>query len=581
VMAASVISISLDSFEGNEGSHVLQVNLFGVIPAIIYVIPVVPAEDSFPLTPELPLISPFFCSDDLEADSESEPAQHRPNRLESLTVLDAMVLRWRDRVACRPSLLSGSSSHNTLAPSSEFPLPYVVAPSMIRRWLAILIRHDEAIPFDRHSSPDFTSDSSSCGSSLDFSSATSLGSPSDSLSDTSSVHSSGCDASAPTLVDLLPPCKRFRYSYSLKDSKEEHMEIDTADAEAVVDLGISDEVRVDTEDGIGSLCPPEGESPWTVREKYLHDEVSDFTVRLYNVIGTREYEHPTGDLLGAIVYEVGSKTEMDYDIIIEQRSEYEYTAFCAIEQNIIAFIREHQNGIKNEYLSGIYDAIIHGNNNGYDIGGRLIRGGSAPTSHPTSSPLLTIYRVHGNPSFFITFTCNIKWLEIVEYMKDFPGLTTTNQADVVDTFVIRLTSKSVVSLIVIHLYGLMKVCDGEVPEFLQEMEKKKNKRYKSTDSSSFNMRELREESINLNNTVGYEEDEVEKVRRSHPIRRDQANRKVKAGSTATNSFDVDWDSSMSWNSRLRRLKNCQRDEALYESTTDEDLKAILRQRLFG
>ncbi|GJZ71233.1 hypothetical protein Tco_0635084 [Tanacetum coccineum] len=32
---------------------------------------------------------------------------------------------------------------------------------------------------------------------------------------------------------------------------------------------------------------------------------------------------------------------------------------------------------------------------------------------------------------------------------------------------------------------------------------------------------------------------------------------------------------------IRRLKNCQRDEALYFSTTDEDLKAILKARLFG
>ncbi|GKG16431.1 hypothetical protein Tco_0358754, partial [Tanacetum coccineum] len=56
---------------------------------------------------------------------------------------------------------------------------------------------------------------------------------------------------APTYADLLPPCKRFRDSYSPEDSREEHMDICTADAEAVADLGISDGVGVDTEDGIG------------------------------------------------------------------------------------------------------------------------------------------------------------------------------------------------------------------------------------------------------------------------------------------------------------------------------------------
>ncbi|GJU90603.1 hypothetical protein Tco_1303026 [Tanacetum coccineum] len=35
-----------------------------------------------------------------------------------------------------------------------------------------------------------------------------------------------------------------------------------------------------------------------------------------------EYELPIGDMLGAIVYEAGSETEMDYDIVPEQRSGY-------------------------------------------------------------------------------------------------------------------------------------------------------------------------------------------------------------------------------------------------------------------
>ncbi|GKD61295.1 hypothetical protein Tco_1298804 [Tanacetum coccineum] len=58
---------------------------------------------------------------------------------------------------------------------------------------------------------------------------------------------------APTHVDLLPPHKRFRDSYLPEDSKEEHMEISTTDAEAIADLGICDGVRVGahTKDGIG------------------------------------------------------------------------------------------------------------------------------------------------------------------------------------------------------------------------------------------------------------------------------------------------------------------------------------------
>ncbi|GJR95566.1 putative reverse transcriptase domain-containing protein [Tanacetum coccineum] len=252
-MAAPVISVSSDSSEESVGSHVPRVILFGAIYAIIPIIlevlivpvdPLVapkvgavfvtlparvlnlmdysssasdPSEDSLPPAPELPLVSPFLCSDDSEEDSESEPAEQRPERHESLAVHDVMVSRWRDRVASRPSSPSGSSSHDTLAPSSEFPIAPVVAPPEIRRRPAILIRPGKAIPFDRpyrthlngpcklltarkrvrpfparrlawrhvsyrssgrHSSPDFTSDSSSSDSFSDSSSdSSSSGSP--------------------------------------------------------------------------------------------------------------------------------------------------------------------------------------------------------------------------------------------------------------------------------------------------------------------------------------------------------------------------------------------------------------------
>ncbi|GJR74560.1 putative ribonuclease H-like domain-containing protein [Tanacetum coccineum] len=54
----------------------------------------------------------------------------------------------------------------------------------------------------------------------------------------------------PTPADLLQPRKRFRYSNSPKDSREEHIEIGTAHAETVADLGIGDGVGAPTEDGI-------------------------------------------------------------------------------------------------------------------------------------------------------------------------------------------------------------------------------------------------------------------------------------------------------------------------------------------
>nr|GEU40694.1 reverse transcriptase domain-containing protein [Tanacetum cinerariifolium] len=259
VKAASIIPILLDSSKESVGSHVPRVILFGTIPSSIPVIPVVPAEvpiaptdplvaleDSLPVAPELPLVSPFLCFDDLEADSKSEPAELRPER------------------------------HESLAPSSEFPLAPVVPLPEIRRRPAILVRPGKAIPFARPyrthpDGPRSSSCSSSSNSSLDISSY--------SLSDSSLVYSSGCDASGQSLsrpsrkrcrspTTLVPSSnpvlgsiataladflarKRFRYSYSSEASGGEHTEIGTADAETVADLGISDGVRAPVEDGLG------------------------------------------------------------------------------------------------------------------------------------------------------------------------------------------------------------------------------------------------------------------------------------------------------------------------------------------
>ncbi|GKC56631.1 hypothetical protein Tco_1084229 [Tanacetum coccineum] len=65
----------------------------------------------------------------------------------------------------------------------------------------------------------------------------------------SPTHDSRSIASTP--ADLLPPRKRFRDSYSLEDSREEHMGVDIADAEADADVGISDGVVAHTGDGVG------------------------------------------------------------------------------------------------------------------------------------------------------------------------------------------------------------------------------------------------------------------------------------------------------------------------------------------
>ncbi|GJZ35269.1 DNA helicase [Tanacetum coccineum] len=244
----------------------------------------------------------------------------------------------------------------------------------------------------------------------------------------------------------------------------------------------------------------------TARDKCNGQEIPEFRIRLYSVVGAREYDLPTSETLGAIVFEDGPDTNTDYDVIIESRDgapqrinklhpsymslqfpllfvfgqsgfypemkqrgngdkrvsitcitctklherfhsygllfrggrlfqQYVVGVYCCIEQNRMDYYKTHQNDIRKEYLSGIYDAIYKGDREGFDIGARIILpisftgGPRYMYSHYLDA--LAICRVLGNPQFFITFTCNVNWPEIRRHMEDFPQLTPADRADIV------------------------------------------------------------------------------------------------------------------------------------------------------
>nr|GEU38547.1 retrotransposon Orf1 [Tanacetum cinerariifolium] len=112
--------------------------------------------------------------------------------------------------------------------------------------------------------------------------------------------------------------------------------------------------------------------------------------------------------------------------------------------------------------------------------------------------------------------------------------------DYLQRALIDYQAKYGVPFTLLHCWEVLKESDKwssrEVPLFMQEREDGKNKIYKSSGSSSFNTKESREGSINLNTT------ELE----------------LKAADL-----------------KIRRMENRQRDEALYETKTDEELKAGL------
>ncbi|PWA39587.1 hypothetical protein CTI12_AA570420 [Artemisia annua] len=55
----------------------------------------------------------------------------------------------------------------------------------------------------------------------------------------------------------------------------------------------------------------------TARDKMAERDVPEFKVRVFGVVGSRQHELPTGDSIGAIVFEGGPDVETEFDVVVE------------------------------------------------------------------------------------------------------------------------------------------------------------------------------------------------------------------------------------------------------------------------
>ncbi|GJR70888.1 DNA helicase [Tanacetum coccineum] len=98
-------------------------------------------------------------------------------------------------------------------------------------------------------------------------------------------------------------------------------------------------------------------------------------------------------------------------------------------------MRAHQNDLRSDYLSGLYDAVSRGDREGIAAGSKIMLPntftGGARYMYNYYIDALAICLSLGNPQFFITFTCNVKWPEIKRYMSQYPNLTPDDRADIV------------------------------------------------------------------------------------------------------------------------------------------------------
>ncbi|CAO2148949.1 unnamed protein product [Urochloa humidicola] len=113
-------------------------------------------------------------------------------------------------------------------------------------------------------------------------------------------------------------------------------------------------------------------------------------------------------------------------------------SYACVEESRLKYINDHQDDFRSEYFQGIVDAVGKGTLDASSIGKKKFLPASFTGGRrymtQNYQDALAICRVHGCPDWFTTFTCNPKWIELMESLETEPGQQPADRSD----FIVRV-----------------------------------------------------------------------------------------------------------------------------------------------
>lgn len=110
-------------------------------------------------------------------------------------------------------------------------------------------------------------------------------------------------------------------------------------------------------------------------------------------------------------------------------------SFSCVDGNRLSFHTFNQDKLRSDTHQGTTDAVAKGAETGKDVGIKMILSASfiggrrymVQNYHDS----MALCRAYGAPDLFSTFTCNPKWLEIVEALRLEPGQCPSDRSDII------------------------------------------------------------------------------------------------------------------------------------------------------
>lgn len=129
--------------------------------------------------------------------------------------------------------------------------------------------------------------------------------------------------------------------------------------------------------------------------------------------------------------------EVEFGQIVYARrlfQQFVVDCYTMIESQRLSFIRNNQELIRSDILTGLQDAVSRGETNASSIGRRVILPssftGGMRYMFNNCQDAMAICKRFGYPDLFVTITCNAKWPEIDNFLRP-RGLKASDRPDIV------------------------------------------------------------------------------------------------------------------------------------------------------
>ncbi|XP_061993578.1 uncharacterized protein LOC133711477 [Rosa rugosa] len=187
---------------------------------------------------------------------------------------------------------------------------------------------------------------------------------------------------------------------------------------------------------ITKLCPKYMSLQYPILFPYGQDGFS-LNLKLRLTVTDSDKKRERISMRSYYAYRIQERTNENGTLLKGGRLFQQFLVDCyaTVEEDRLDYVRNNQASLRSEVLKGMYDAVSRGENDARNIGQKVI----LPSSF-TGSPryminnyqdAMAICRQYGNPDLFITFTCNVKWPEIIREFEKKSGYKADDRPDII------------------------------------------------------------------------------------------------------------------------------------------------------